>query len=185
MRYWHIENDKLDELRGFQTDGPIWTTAAYYGRNQNSKTWGVFDPRKVHLYFPTSDKRKRAPDMSIVGVPCCSKRIFSLFSQLLEGHIKTFDLSVGDEEWVSFRPILLIDGEAIDMDKSKYRRFSTGEPYGFRHIVLRVIPGGEPPIFSFSDPDTALGRVIVSDDFKRIVEENDLQGVKFLPASPV
>lgn len=183
MKYWHISSDTSRRYKGLYSDGPVWPPEAYYEEGYISPTWGKFDPSREAFFYKNSERRLPAVDISMSAGPLsCSRAVFALFSDLLGDFVAMFPLCVDHKEWVTFRPTVFLNN--IDMTKSDYLRFEDGEPYGFRHIILRSPPDMNAPIFGFSHPETARFKVVVSDQFKDIFDRNKLKGVSFFQAFP-
>ena len=143
-----------------------------------------FDGRK-HLenWKPLSVKRMEpekglelgdAPGFTLM--PVLSERAVNCLLPLIRENVEILSLGFDEGEYFGVNTITVL--EALDYGKSEYRTFRDGkrimviEEYVFIAEKVKDVP-----IFKIVDEKERRG--FVSDEFKRIVEENELKGFKF------
>ena len=165
----NFELDKYDNLIPVQ-EFTVEEIQSFDGR----KHLGNWKTIKVKRMEP--EKKLTLSDAPGFLFPVFSKNALKCLHPLIAKHVEILPLDFEEREYYGINVISVL--EAIDYEKSIYKTFRDGKrimafkKYAFVSDVIRNIP-----IFKISDEKTRYA--FVSDDFKHVVEENNLLGFKF------
>lgn len=172
MKIWHLnfELDQFDNLipeRGFTVD----EIKTFDGKSHLDK----WNPIKVKRMEP--EKRLELGDAPGCTFPVFSKKAIKCLEPLIRNNVEILPLDFDEGEYFGINVTTVLD--AIDYEKTVYKTFRDGKrilafkKYAFiPEVVMNT------PIFKISDEKTRYA--FVSDEFKQIVENNDLKGFKFV-----
>lgn len=113
---------------------------------------------------------------SDIGIPIFSKKAVDVLMPLIKKHVRINQLNFEEEYYAVHVKTIL---KAINYEKSEFIRFDNSKrimrftKYSFKLEKVRGIP-----IFRVIDDKTS-GYPFVSDEFKKLVEENHLTGFEF------
>ena len=167
MKFLVDDYDYLKPIKAFTYD----EIHAFDGRSVLSD----WKPRKVTRMEPKKDLG--LGDAPGFIIPVFSKRAVDCLKPLIDKHVEVLPLDFKEKEFYAINVITVL--EALDYEKSVYTTFSDGkrimmvEKYAFLPNVVENIP-----IFRITD-ERRSKYPLVSDNFKKIVEENKLEGFKF------
>lgn len=142
----------------------------------------IIDARKLDIQWdydsstPTADFLLPGPSNLTV-----SDRVYQLFRGIIEDSIKSFRFSYQAVSYVSFRPKIFLD--LFDYELSRYNVLSSGTISKVQSITLTHRPESEINIFGFEGDRAVRRKIIVSDEFKRIYDDNELTGLIFKEVS--
>lgn len=110
-------------------------------------------------------------------IPVFSRRALEVLFPLLEGSGEIFPLKHALDEYFLFNVTKVVD--VLEKHLSDIKYFSDGKIMEIRRHAFS--DDGLHGIHIFKIPEEKLGRVFVSDTFRRHVVENDLKGFMFEP----
>lgn len=181
-RWWRCRGDINAPHRYVLNDGPNWDYPAYYMQGYVSKSDGPFDPTRIHLYH----EEGRDPIPTFIGPSSplftCKPDVLACFTDNLDLHIKTFEISVDEQPHIQFRPTVFLD--LFDYENSRYERTDQDTIYQIRRVRLASAPQVPLHMFGLFGTGGLPGQTIVSDEFKSIYEENGFTGLKINQAWP-
>lgn len=170
MKIWKLKFE-LDEYESLvpANDFSVEEIQSFDGR-KHLENW---KPLKVKRMEPKNKKLKLsdAPGYRLI---IFSKRAVDCIYPLISNYVEVLPLCYEEEYYIINVTTVL---KAIDYEKSEYVTFSDGirvlafEKYAFLIDVVKDIP-----IFKISDESTR--SAFVSDEFKKIVESNNLTGFR-------
>ena len=173
--FWWV--DFLLGFRWIEPDGPAWPPMAFFNDPNKEYKHGRLDTSRMNLRFEGLE-RPEADMFSFFGLLCCSRYLYTaLFEQTIKDCVQTYSLDVSGRPFLCIKPLRRVG--AIDLDRSRYRSRGDGSPYDFRKIALKYAPSSECSIFLCDGANSLNFYPIVSEEFKRIYESNDLTGLKF------
>lgn len=171
MKIWQLRF----ELEMFDSLVPVKSLSveeiqSFDGRS-HLKDW---KPIKLERMEP--EKKLKLSDAPGFGMIIFSKKAIECLKPLINNYVEVLPLECSEGEYTLINIITVL--KAIDYEKSVYDTFSDGkrimsfDKYSFLPQVVSGIP-----IFKITDEK--IGRGFVSDEFKKVVEENKLSGFKF------
>ena len=171
MKLWHLkfEVDKYDNLIPC-IPFSVEQKQSFDGRNL-LKNWM---PIKMKRMEP--EKGLELGDALGFSFPIFSNRALECLLPLIGNNIEVLPLDFDEDEYWGINIITILD--AIDYEKSEYKTFRDGKrimcfiKYVFLPKVVENVP-----IFKIKDEKTYYA--FVSDEFKKIVEDNNLLGFRF------
>ncbi len=166
MRIWELNYD-VDKYDNLATPG-ITDMPEFDGTSRIA----AWKPLTVVRMQPK--KRRPLGDAPSFARPIYSRRAVEVLSDVMGSSVEILPLNCSEGEFFAINIVDVLD--AIDYDKSEYETFDDGrimrfEKYSFLPDVVR----GK-NIFKIKDRYLSNG--FVSDEFKRVVEENGLKGFK-------
>ena len=172
MKIWHLnfELDQFDNLipeREFTVD----EIKSFDGRSHLNK----WNPIKVKRMEP--EKGLDLSDAPGFNIPVFSRKAMECLYPLISNNVEILPLDFDEGDYFVINVTTVLD--AIDYEKSVYKTFRDGKrimafkKYAFIPEVVK-----NTSIFKISDEKTRYA--FVSDEFKQIVEKNNLTGFKFV-----
>jgi hypothetical protein len=178
MVIWTIipDSNKYRKLETFNTPTDDWELCE--GFESGGSMVDSWIPIPVRLFEYKGEETKPLGDFPSVfaGVPpVFSKRSLKVLDPLIGDSIEALPLvGVGDD--FSVINVKVID--CLDHQRSRYVRFENSERIMYiEHYAFKESRLENKHIFRI--PEVILSAVFVSDAFKALVEENDLQGLIF------
>ena len=109
-------------------------------------------------------------------IPIISKKAWECLKNLIDDEIELLSISFDEGEYFIINVLEILD--CIDYERSEYKTFSDGRIMRIKkyEFIRNEIYGKH--IFKLKD--FAVNYAFVSDEFKSIVERNDLHGFKFV-----
>jgi len=172
MKIWQL-NFELDEYDNFipEREFTFEERKTFDGR-KHLKKW---KPLPVKRMEP--EKKLELSDAPGFTIPVLSKKAVKCLKPLIRENVEILPLKFEEGKYFAVNIITVLD--AIDYEKSKYKTFSDKkrimvfEKYAFIEEKVANIP-------IFKIVDKPIKSRFVSDEFKRIVEKNNLRGFKFI-----
>lgn len=171
MRIWHLkfEVDKYDNLIPCVTFS-VEQKQAFDGRSLINN----WTPIRMKRMEP--EKGLELGDAPGFSFPVFSNRALECLFPLIGNNIEVLPLDFEENEYWGINIVTVLD--AIDYEKSIYKTFRDGKRimcfnrYSFLPKVVENVP-----IFKIIDEKTYFA--FVSDEFKKVVEDNKLSGFRF------
>jgi len=171
--------------RAIESFGPVFGLNAYY-RDRHKNDAGSDPKISPSDQILKWDKRDGNPIDNFVSlnpsVLSCKPSLLEKFLPLIAGQYIPYPFSIEDTEYVSIRPNRFLD--LFDEKNSIYSTLPSGTKSNFREIYLNGLPPGGAHFFGLDGDLTLNVRMIVSNEFKRVYEENELTGLRFKRAFP-
>ena len=122
--------------------------------------------------------RKKGDCPSLQIVPFFSEKAIKALKEVMGDNVEYLPVTGEASKFTIVNVIKVID--ALDMEKSELKIFDDGKIWGYKKLVIKAENVASDNIFKVTQFPRAL--VIVSDKFKRIVEEAGLKGFAFKKA---
>ena len=144
----------------------------------------AFDGRKLKpSWKPLAVKRMGSPgklelsDSPGFTIPVFSEKAMKVLRPLISDSIEELELLFKEKEYVGVNVITVLD--VIDYEKSVYKMFSDGNRimYFEKYVFSETEELKKHHIFKIKDE--SVNKPFVSDEFKKVVEENGLTGFRF------
>ena len=172
MKIWEL-NFEVDEYDWLVSDPPFTFEERHsFDGRRHLKTW-----KKVLVKRTEPEKQLELGDAPRFTLPVLSKRALRYLKPLIKENTEVLPLKFNESKYFALNIITVLD--AIDYEKSVYTTFSDKkkimlfDKYAFIEEKISNIP-------IFKIVDEPRGNGFVSDEFKRMVEDNDLLGFKFV-----
>ena len=171
MKIWQLnfELDKYDNLIPIK-DFTVEEIQSFDGRSHLSQ----WKPIQVTRMEP--EKGLELSDAPGFTFPVFSKKAWHCLETLISKNVEVLPLDFDEKEYLGINVITVLD--AIDYEKSIYKTYRDGKRImAFKKYVFLPDVIANVSIFKISDEKTRYA--FVSDEFKQIVEKNNLSGFKF------
>ncbi len=171
MKIWQLnfELDEYDNLIPVK-EFTVEEIQSFDGRS-HLKEW---KPIRVKRMEP--EKGLDLSDAPGFTFPVFSKKALECLAPLISKNVEILPIEFDEKEYVGINVITVL--EAIDYENSVYKTYRDGKrimafkSYAFLQNVVENVS-----IFKITDEKTRYA--FVSDEFKQVVEKNDLLGFKF------
>lgn len=171
MKVWQLnfELDEYDNLAPVK-EFTVEEIQSFDGR-EHLKKW---EPIKVKRMEP--EKKLELSDAPGFMIPVFSERALDCLGKLISKDVEILPLDFEEKNYFGINVITVL--EAIDYEKSIYKMFRDGKrimafkKYAFIANVLQGVS-----IFKIIDEKTKYA--FITDEFKEVVEKNNLSGFKF------
>lgn len=179
--YYYVRNkpeDAHDEV--VYLGGPVWGVGAHYLSETQLAELGVgkFQPELTRWGWALSKNSSRPSFVSMdPGVLTVTSLMFKQLFAEFEHEVVKYEIEIDDVSYTSFRPSMFID--LLDIERSDFRPTSSGRLGSPKNVVLSAAPEHENAIFGIEYKRTRYPRIIVSDKFKRVCDNNSLNGLAF------
>jgi len=145
----------------------------------HTRMLSVWEPISVFIWPLENDPRTQGDFFSIgVSLPVVTERVWNVLVPLIQHQVELLPLNWDVEKLWLINPLYQLD--CYDKEKSKFYRFSQGDQVFNRWIVFEEKCLDTLHIFTITFSPS---RVYVSDDFKLLVEDNQLKGFIFTQVS--
>jgi hypothetical protein len=154
-------------------------------KDQDWDLFNQFDGRRLaETWTPVAVeilKQKRRGDLLYLTsrVPVFRPRTWRVLEPLIGPFVEALPVKTTDETFFAINVLAVLD--CLDLERSEVLRFPSG---GIMYIQRHAFKEGSldnVPIFKVRGAE--LKEVLVSSEFKRVVEQNRLRGLVFKPAS--
>ncbi len=173
----------LKPVNGFKasvpaTDESLDTLSAFDGKTRFAANW-VPQVVEYSIDRPSDERLPRSafPTFALPNVLVMSEETAALLHQFLKSHGKFLPLDCGGERYWAFNVLNQFD--VLDLERSELE-YSNSDPTRvlmiFRYAIKKT-EGIKVPIFKVPQLDGL--DILVSEEFKNLVEEANLQGLAF------
>lgn len=171
MKIWQL-NFELDEYENLipTKEFTVEQIKSFDGRSHLSQ----WNPIKVKRMEP--EKGLGLSDAPGFLFPVFSRKALECLESLMGNNVEILPLDFNEKEYLGINVVTVLD--AIDYEKSIYKTYRDGKRImAFKKYVFLPNIVKDVSIFKITDEKTRY--VFVSDEFKKIVEANNLSGFKF------
>ena len=151
--------------------------------NRNADFYQMFDGRSLKeawdeltVKYYDEDEGLKTGDAPGFTIPVFNKKSLDILFTKIKNEVEILPLRIGNENLYGINVLTILD--AVNYEKSDYKMFRDGKRImKFNKISFKdsIIQGKN--IFKIVDLKRSL--IFVSEEFKRIVEENGLEGFLF------
>lgn len=172
-------------MRVWEFDVDIIRYKSYNQKNYGDIESELFDGRilqdswKIVEFVPTKDekgqKREFGDVSSWLSVPLFQGEAIDKLKPLIGDSIEILPINVAEKDYKIINVIKVLD--CIDYDNAEVKRLPSGGVLRFLKYAFQKDVVENEHIFRIKEKPGS--RLFVSDDFKKVVEENNLTGFKF------
>ncbi|MEP1520945.1 hypothetical protein [Ascidiaceihabitans sp.] len=160
---------------------PSWGLSPHYlTESEISKSkHGPFKPELRRLYWDNDGGY--VPDFIPLdyGVLTAAPHVFDAFESAmnLKAQSEIFESYVGEQTYVVLKPLIFLD--LMNMETSTYRLSSKGTLINPKSIILKSAPPEDIHYFGLLHNARDMPYIFVSEDFKKIYDDNGFSGLRF------
>lgn len=170
MKIYKLDFD-VNNYKSIQVSSKV--DADYYQLFDGNSIKDIWQPLSVSYYEEDSElKEGDAPGFNI---PVVNKRALDVLYPLIKGDIEILPLQLGNEQLYGINVLTVAD--VLDYDLSEYKTYRDGK----RIMAVKKYVFKEEKIKNdiFKIIDLPRGAIFVSDQFCKLVKDNNLEGFKF------
>lgn len=180
MAIWQISTDI--EFRSLAYDDePDARKIRLYERGELQSWQQVYVGYATDAYPDFDPKRAPIPSFPALSSSiACGTNARTAFNSLLRDHVDILPLAshtIRDDKYYILYPKTVLD--CLDNEESEFARTRSGYIMGVRRYVFEADCIGNTPMFRLPIGGSPIGEPYVNDNFKRLVEDKNLTGLKF------
>ena len=185
MTIWQVKTGWKYKSLGYDEEHYVKYIMAYR-RGELSRWQPVYVGYSNEVYISDMDEMyDRFPHFpGLSSDIACDEKAKSILDELIHGYVDFLPLAshtITDKQYCILYPKTLLD--CLDNERTEFVRTQSGFIFGVRRYVFKSDCIGDTPIFRLplptADNPSPIFCPYVNDEFKQLVEDNNLTGLEF------